>query len=121
MENKIFNQEKIITKNNVEISKLNKKIEEISFKLNSEIHDNENKINKIYNKIFQLESSYLNNELINGEKNFELEILPTSSESNLDIDKNNYIYESTVYCILKLNPITSKKNTPKSNSNRIFW
>ena len=111
MENKLLNQEKIISRNGNEISKLNNKIEEITFKFNSELQDKENKINTIKNKILQLEKNYLNNELMNEEKTFEVEIPLPISESNLYKDKveNNYIYESTVYCILKLNPITLKQ------------
>ena len=113
MENKLLNQEKIINKNNIEISKLNSKIEEITFKFNSELQEKENKIRKINNKIYQIESNYLNNELMNEEKTFELETYPSFSESNSDEDKieevNNYLYDSTVYCILKLNPITLKR------------
>ena len=120
MENKLLKQEKIITENNIKISKLNKKIEENAFKFNSEIQDKENKINNINNKIFQLETNYyyLNNELMNEEKTFEFEI-PSENKSDEDEDitkkeNNNYFFESTVYCILKLNSITLKeinKNT----------
>ena len=109
---KLLNQEKTIARNGVEILKLNNKIEEITSKFNSELQDKENKINKINNKILQLEKIYLNNELMNEEKTFQMEIPLPISESNLYKDKNkmdNYIHESTVYCILKLNPITLKQ------------
>ena len=120
MENKILNQEKIISKNSIEISKLNRKIEEIIFKFNSQLQDKENKIKKVDNKILNLETNYLNNELMNEEKIIELENSPfPESNSNEDIiceENNYYLYQSTIYSILKLNPISFKE----INQNIIF-
>ena len=110
MENKLLKQEKIITQNNNEISKLNNKIKEIAEKLNSEIQDKENKIKGMDNKISEMENNYLINELMNEERTFELETASPSSESNSDETENNYFYRSTIYCMLKLNPIYLNEN-----------